>query len=74
MEIIEFSLRIMKIMKKKQHRIPYENHETNENLSLSCENHEKLSNLRIPLDNHENHENHTIRFENHENHEILAFH
>ena len=46
----------MKIMKT--HRIPCQNHD----------NHEKLS---IPHQNHENHEIHRIPYQIHENHENL---
>ena len=45
----------MKIMKI--HRIPYQNHDNHENLSIPHQNHENHEIHRIPYQIHENHEN-----------------
>ena len=57
MKIIEFKLRIMKIMKilgSIRDSLNYENHK------FSYENHAIYENRRIPYEKHENHENHSI--------------
>ena len=54
MQILEFSARIMQIIKN--YRIPYESYKNLENHKRSGENHANHQNLKSPCENHENQE------------------
>ena len=79
MKIIEFHVRIMKLMKflkswtiiikNKNIKIQRANHENHANHYILYKNYENHANYRIPHENHKNHKNHRIPCENHENHE-----
>ena len=56
MKILEFDLRIKKIIKNL--RFHSDNYEKHENHIIQIKNHENHENLKIALKNHENHENH----------------
>ena len=55
MKLLKFHAILMKIMKI--HRIPCQNHDNHENLSIPHQNHENHEIHRIPYQIHENHEN-----------------